>query len=766
MGNYNIVWERAKKPFIFVLLILVAVSLLSFLKSSKAAYDKKKQLPIVIVSKIEDKSCDENKKEDDKEPPKNDFKSIAINCVISAIRTPIDSKEKDTLNTKQTKILKKTVNEIKYQEFKNSDALLDSVNEAILKHRDVELRSLFNSLLMSIIVEHSERTPLITQKVKLLEKIDNHVPDKEGKFKVSSFLQEHYPSKSKKRDDIKLPRTILLEIQNKNNDKLFTTKELKDKLKTEIKNRLDTLQATKVKTQHNEDIREIGEKYAPIFKNIFLSKSKIDKEISSKNASKSNVWFDEKGKLHILYTLAAITLNAIIIFTLLYIIVAPLSKLFFLASSSGAITNEAEKLIALKQSSIGSGVVASVIPTLTAIGIGAAAITANQFPSLVKETSPYDNSALVGNSIASNNNKALPLNIDKSLYRALNKFNGGSNLDENSIQSITASIIGLQGSMNSLGQRIEDTDFGGQGKLVTVPIYIPNSNEKTLQGILSAMRNPNTSQGRTLLDGLNSINTQVGDIKDFFGDPQNGLANRNGKLFERMRFISDSINNSDTIKTDLLATTNTLSTRIGNPTDKSTNDKYFSKDNLFGRLNRISTTLGTNDHFTDNRPPVPLDRNSISKRIGFIDTTAAPQHDSLLGFSRLNQKAISSVSKETINIQKNQLGRGDKNLLSHIKNTRKLIKKEQFRVTRISYEAIKEIIERESSTTFKAFLNHMKTIIDANEKKCNNNNKPCSKKDFKALLIKEDEFNSAWKKWHKIILYLTRVRQYEPRAKK
>ncbi len=728
----KIIWERTKRPVIFVVISLLAMSLLIKLEACQTDYGKRKKSPIVIT---------------DEDPPDLKYvRTIPSEKVVEKIKNPNGEQKHGSLNEEQIQTIRRGILEIQYQNFSGEDEMIGALNGAVIKSRDIKLASLQNSLFISLRAENEIREEKMKELFEIKQALTEFLEDNVTEVDIESFVQIKFPEPVKPGIKADGKRAILTKIRDKSEQKKYTPQELIIKLDEESETLISKSERANITNEYKNRIENVASSYQPIFRNIYLTKGKwesslqIKKDSASAQGSESKtfftelaeggekLFFDDNGKLSIAYKLLTISLNAVIVFALLFIILIPVRRIFFLSGSADTLTGKATEFLALKKiSPLAPGIIPAIFPTLVAIGIGSAAVVvvATQFPTSAEGLISSDyrsgetQNALLNSNITSGG-KGAPNN--KNSDRNFFTFGDDYNFNDQSVQALTLSLNELKGSVNKLEQRINNAQFGGNVRVLLFP------------------------GGRSVIDTSNferEVNSLRSEFVGRIGDPTPG---KSTTLFSGLEKITEDIGDSNAGRDD---------------------------SKLFGKINRISDFLGTADYYKNINEP--NNGNLLTRLNGFSNDLANlkrvvgsagddPGTESLVGINKSNKALLGEIktgteqiAQDTVSIQRNQVGRDGKNIITQVKT---LFWFEQYLVTNLAYEFLKqemakEIREKNLAAAEKESYDKLLAAFESLSKQ----DKTFKKKELKKILISASN-ETAWKRWDDLILRLTRTPRY------
>jgi hypothetical protein len=164
-----------------------------------------------------------------------------------------------------------------------------------------------------------------------------------------------------------------------------------------------------------------------------------------------SLFFSDEGGLYVVYKLIMLTLTAIVVFSLLFLILIPLRNIFFLESSTETIIDKAKGIIELIESKIGlGGTAGALLATVATVGIGVAAIAGT--PSLISWENTQNDSQ--NNAETSNNLNYQFKKTEPPTKPGTDNTNGDNN--QLIIDELTSRVSAMNQNIEILNGRIKN----------------------------------------------------------------------------------------------------------------------------------------------------------------------------------------------------------------------------------------------------------------------------------------------------------------------
>jgi hypothetical protein len=629
-----------------------------------------------------------------------------------SIKAAVKDKYKNILAEEQN-ILYESFAEIQYQIFKNEDDLINALNEAVSRKKDIALKNLEKKLDKS----YENASNVYAKKAEMrvaLDKLSPTLKDLRGE-ELTRLIKESLKSDAKEKEErleqnnaddsertfvkntIKntpqLPAVLNSVLGKLEKDKTafsdgFNFKRLKDEVDKYF---LPEIQEhEKIALGLRADIENTGKKYQPVFKSIYTTLKSGDSalfalyesgETSGNNASAgARFLLDDKSSFNVIYKLFVIVCVVVVVFTLLYLIWIPLNHIFFLATGTDALNDQAKKLLERKEmasaaTSVGLG--HAIVTTLTTVTIGAAVIFA----------SPFVNDSIFKGSVDGTDGESKVTNLSKQNNFLKSFITNNPPVPEVNNETLIAKIVDLTTTVSVLEETIRNNPV----KIGDIKVEPPQS--PTI--------NVDTSQVAAAMTGLNTR------INELFGD-----SSKSGTVFGDLANVKTSL-------TGLNSSANQMNTSLSN-------------------LN--TTANGINDT-----------ANNIYRRAGDIEllakNTIVPSIDTVGDIANKINTTTGEVNTATTDIRRNTLGRDGKNLITQ---TKTLFSSERYKVTQAALDALSVHIAPSDFGLLEPDLR--KLAVTGGE---------MNKKDLlKKISRPASVSNKAWKNLRRLILLYTRVPRY------
>ena len=140
---WTILWERTKRPMIFVGVCLLAAVALYFMQKQKVNYEKIENASL-IVAEAEFKTEVDNKRENDKKyKEQTDSMRIGSNDItVAEIKKIIAQNPSEEKTVEKVDIITKSVNAIRYQSYKNEDDLINGLYGVVNRYKEAQIKDL------------------------------------------------------------------------------------------------------------------------------------------------------------------------------------------------------------------------------------------------------------------------------------------------------------------------------------------------------------------------------------------------------------------------------------------------------------------------------------------------------------------------------------------------------------------------------------------------------------------------------------------------
>lgn len=399
----HILWERTKRPIIFMFVCLAAATVLLWLFGIKKAFDKNQNAPLVVV---------ENK--DNSSSPK----AISAGRLIDRLTPDLTEINDENPESKKkahkdlTLIVRRSVADIKFQDFKNEDEFVKTLTGKLSLHKNLAMRDREKKME----TEQSKLNDIDDSETKALDQLNTNISES-GEMQPVDFkgFQDKIAKKQKESDinDLSALSEALTGIKkSKKADGMHDKSWFEGEIKSFYQKKKEAPSATI--ESHRKALLVIEDNFVPIVKDAYMTRGDVLKALDiSKDGSAApaqdqrsrlaaflsdgekfkSLFFDDKGELNALYKLAEIVLTAALIFGLLYLILIPLKYIFFLGTSADVLTEQAKKLLDRKGPSVGTPFGASVMSlagpmliTAGALTVGGVVIANAPLPSFPAET--------------------------------------------------------------------------------------------------------------------------------------------------------------------------------------------------------------------------------------------------------------------------------------------------------------------------------------------------------------------------------------------
>lgn len=601
----TILWERTKRPLIFVSVCLAAAFALKYLYEYRTGYNDAKNAPYIIFDNLS------------KEEKQNNLKAIQTTRLSEKILLNSDYKYFSP------KEINRIVSNLKSQQFKDTDELIGKLNAEITVSRNNILKTLDFTVIQK---ELEDLSTLAASDKDYLSKKTASTED-EAIFNTKQLLTELTKSNPQPASNqlqlAENPRKYLIEYLN-----AFKQKPVSEQTKSNLNSAVDSFFANKRNELQNAindkqtAINSMESNFDILKNNIFDIKRNISSvlfEVDPKakydvldeqKYQLKYLFLDEKGGLNVLFKLIEVTLTVILVFGLLYIIVIPLRYIFFLSTSADILSEKAKGYLERKNEAVGLKQLGSaLLLTAGTVTIGAA-VVANSNP-----VSPLLTNA---NEVKNEQQSNPTTNVNPTFFKS-----GDVNDDTQIvINRLSSQIMKLDSSVTDLSQKIID-------------IQLPENKDFTIQldEIKTDLANINTAIGtEILLKDSSNLPQKIQTMSEIISE------NNKVQFDDSITPIKNKIATDADYKND-----KTILSRIGEIEDLF--NKSGPQNPMFATLEDISKILGTNEFKAANSTP------NLWQTMSAIRTNMGEQTDSQVNganftlFGKLNN-IFDSISPE------------------------------------------------------------------------------------------------------------------------
>lgn len=538
--------------------------------------------------------------------------------------------------------INKIVTSIKYQPFGNDEELIDGLNRAAIRCKEAKVKALQVQLLAAhkIKGDLDEYKKAADSELGRIQRNNNNslVVTVESLLK---WVKENDRYRGANNVSATESLTVALNDElKKNSDASFDFTDLKKRVRTFYSDQRD--EGDKRISKIEEAIWDTDTEYEPIVKNIYTTlkvKPTVEGLFPAQNSGiLSRNIFDTKNNLHVIYKLIEITLKVIIIFGLLYIILIPLRHIFFIATSGETLADQAKKL-AESKSATPSTLGNVLLVTATTIGIGASVVAGYAFsggvseypedehPPRVTKTPGTSGPGTGGGPGGSGDSDATQLNIDQLTIGINNVNSSVSNLQKVVDETLITEIKNTKEKVEAVNTTVTTTsDTVGVRNPVTdgtmlqkVDAFSTESRQRhkdvllELEAIKKSITDPaNPGNQTTLTATLDRIEKILNGAA--------GIPSEKDAIIKRLENISAAIGQDEilgqvnTADPDQARNLNDaikrIRQRIGKPNDLLsaanpnqpviTSPPSISADTLFGKINNVSRSIGTDNYNRNN----------------------------------------------------------------------------------------------------------------------------------------------------------------------
>ncbi|MBS1797940.1 MAG: hypothetical protein JSS81_29235 [Acidobacteria bacterium] len=601
--------KRLGRPLIFVVVTLTATLAMLFLYAVRADFVEKLNYPIVVVGS--DYGDGGTKSYQLKAG------NLAARIAGSDICANLDDSKSEMLNSVGT-IVCRSVEDVKYRNFRNEGELLAALQESASAQRTAQLK--YGQAGLEQIEKN--RYDFDLEKKKALEILNARISEPEksastgtetpsvdapadtlSRARIEKLLALYTlpPAAAKKAvDGAEKPKgpdfagecgetirgALAGSLKKLNGDSLEKTA-LNEQVEAAFREREKTrlADAARLRTQ----MEQTGGLYDKATEKFYALKQERLKPAANPLAF---LFFADDGGLFVVYKLVMLTLTAIVVFSLLFLILVPLRKIFFLDPAADAMIDKARGVIDLRNPRIDfGGTAGSLLATVATVGIGVAAIAATPFPGGPESV---QNDSQDRSEISKNYGDVL-----RSKYGPKREKNAADTDDTQvNVNELAANVLALDQSVAYLDRRISNwepviVNNGGPPpdlEGVRKSIADLNGNLNTLM-TRTPFRDPDIATMNKTVNDLgtliNKINGQVGNSTSL---PNRSLFGNLEGLDTKTELLKTTLGDSSRPAT-VLGKLETATTDTGNLSDVVGVDSYLQKNTtLFDDAKLLKTT--------------------------------------------------------------------------------------------------------------------------------------------------------------------------------
>jgi hypothetical protein len=704
------VLAKMLNPIIFVVVCALAIIALNFMQDSKAKFDKAQSSPIIVVNDDETRDYAKSdsvwviKKNDlgcrikgsDSEKP---FQKI-LNLIDTQNNYPNNDKNaQNNVSPENIKIRNEVVsditNDIAYQEFKNPSELLSRLSEAVSAEKETKLKVL-QSIYDRTLIDQSAADE---QESKALIELDERVAaqtnpeDRTLPKYIDIFIKgntDKIPYQRLNIDDLTLD-AVLKEL---NKTGKVPPKKIDD-IKTDVRNYYEAKKENKRRNaeEAKAKLNSVNDIFPPITKNIYDSKAWLS-ERTTPQANEAQIILDEKAPLNVVYTLFRYLFLAVIVFALLYIILIPVKRIFFM-TEAGSVLNEKGKgsLEAVKSSSAAAllPLTNAIITTVTIITIGAAVIIAGEYAK--SPGNKANNESNVDSEPTLITNKPKTSKPGKEFEAELKR-------NQLKIDEMTASINNLKKTVSDFNEQMADFPIAElkalPGKVDTIGTQVNN-----VQNTLNNPENP--ADNTTVMAHLSDVSGKIGNNIDNLPNSATTASNQPKTLFAAINAVSGNIGgqiDDKSLSDNLREVSNSLGT--GKYTSEAKTNKNYPT--IYGNLQTVHDTVGKfspSDLESNNPAPKTLVEyaQKTYNDLGIAKTSAITTQKLSTETKTLVTEikkltadtilpSISKIDSNTTDLGRFIFGSSDGNIITQFKT---LFSRERFQVTNFAVQELTKI---------------------------------------------------------------------------
>lgn len=614
----TILWERTKRPLIFVTVCLAAAFALKYLYEYRTAYNEAKNAPYIIFDSLPDIEKIKNRK--------------AIQTTLLSDKI-ISNSDKTHFSQKE---INRLVSELKSQEFKDADELISKLNTEITNSR--------NKILKATEMEVEEAEKKSVDLGKKTDKDKNYITEKTSKIKdeekvnINNLLAELNKYKPQPQaspavnqtQSIENPHKYLIEALNEFKNKpaseqtksnlITSVNTFYETKKNEIQKELTNKQTKINSIENNFDI--IKNNILDIKKNISTVLFKIENQATNPKLDEqkhqfSYLFLDEKGGLNVLFKLIEVSLTVILVFGLLYIIVIPLRYIFFLSTSADILSEKAKGYLERKNEAVGLRQLGSaLLLTAGTVTIGAAVVANSNpvnsmLPSIPQAANikqidiPAIANPLNDKYVDINGNTQIVVNrltdqikiLDQSvtdLSQKINKIEIPENKDlTDELNKISTNLATLN-TVVGTEQLLKDPDHKNlPQKIQAMATTISDKNKDQFEDSIRPVKNKIAVESE--FNDNKTILGRIGDVENFLKKPP-----IDNPVIAKLTDISETLGTDEFKKTinpqtptsdsklNIWQTMTTIKNEMG---DTSDSQIIGGKNTLFGKLNNIFDSI-------------------------------------------------------------------------------------------------------------------------------------------------------------------------------
>ena len=627
-----------KRQFLFLMLFLVAATALIWIKKQDQSYHETKEKPFEIVG--DEKTA----------------RLYKYRYSVTKIRDVIANNDPE-IKKRQMNVLELALIDLKAREMKDVGDLTSRLKEKLIlqrKNRRDFLRGRINDADIDsiddktrVLLEYRDRTRGETH-----TEIETLLSDLRGAEKLSvlkgtekatpeSSIRIGRPSSFSARAEL----IKVLERIKPGHDSAVP----KEELFKEISREFGQEKFEDAVAGYKSEIADLSKTYDPVFNQISDSGGRLKKLLTL-----PAIWsgiadsiLGHDGELNILYRFGNIILTFIVVFTLLFVIIQPLTRIFFLSGHTDVLRQRLQDSLKIGKSvSLPQTAITTAVAGISAVGIGAVAVTGGQFD----HAKPVEKPAPVVSTI-------MPAGY------------GGD-------RNMSSAIRDVASSVRSLDDRVSKIDIrpnGGTTILELSPV------ERALGKIGSNLKSPPDYSPalKEMLDRIGSDQTAAPDSSLF------GKINNFDSKFDRVVGNDFSQTDDGSVVGGLLR----LKKNIGDPaqtTKDSPAGRTVFRDlrTVSERVDSLSAKVGDSDG-----------SNGTETLFGRIGNPKDPNSaNTVFGRTKAVKQVADNIDEYSSDIWRSQAGRNGRNVVTQAKI---LIRSEQYAVSVVALREIKRELKRQ-----------------------------------------------------------------------
>lgn len=587
-------WKSFRAPLGCAVAMFVAALLLINLQTQKAAFDKRQNATLLLVT------------ENENARPSDDVRRIYIEKLAAAVRPQrqtgtgaVEADRDAAAGPDPMRVVARSAEEASTQGYKSPVELFAKLAENIIRQKNEDTRF----YQARVDTARARQEELQVQKLAARADLNKYVEESElGTLDIQRLAP--------KIDAASPLRMALAKIYPNGGTRLIPDAVAADvdRYFSEEMNKATTIETTSL-----EHITATGVAYQKILRDVYHQVTDPQKfrAIAETAPEKTmlSVVLDDKLGLGTVYWLVRVALSGIVVFAFLYLIFIPLKHLFFWTTSGEILTDHAKKLLERRDAvSATTPVARAAIVALTAGTIGTVAIAASN-------GLPFQKTAQLSTAAETTQGPGRgPRGTDPLRPQAKDPSDtSDEELLKEYIVQLTNEVNGLKGELARLEPSRSET------------IYLT---DPEISGAVSSINRLSSALG---YPGLNSPNT----------------------LFGNLGLVRSSQSDLDTKLDGRFGRLDRLIGEPARPGLSLPSTSPFPDDSVFTRLSGLSRTLGTLRNDPQPDMPVVDSLRHLTEKLG---TQGSTDPSTLFGKTNSTLESVNKLTDVAASIRREQLG--------------------------------------------------------------------------------------------------------------